>query len=223
MFSVLRSLCFTRDTFHLLCWSPLCDNRHPEGSRFSKVHFFVQDIKNDVLWWLKSLERIFEAAPRCAFCSEMYVGGWSTYMPRVVLVVAHHVCRRVWDSRGTVKLRDQQQTEVVTWLKLSRYRPGQALGVPGCWGSEFLDNRHMKVVRSDLRPGRLYPQEGFLVLISVRGWVDPRATMRLEGLSQWRIPVTPSGIEPATFRLVAQCLNQLRYRRWLRGQGLNDY
>jgi hypothetical protein len=98
-------------------------------------------------------------------------------------------------------------------LKFSRYRPGQALGFQEVEAPEFLDNWHRKGARlSALRTGRLYPQEGFLVLISGRGLVDPRATMRLEGLSHWKIPLTPSGIKPATFWLVAQCLNQLRHR-----------
>jgi hypothetical protein len=90
------------------------------------------------------------------------------------------------------------------------YSPEQALRISGCWGTQFSDNLHMNLVRlSTLRTAHFTPSP-FVVLISVRGWVDNSDIVRPEGLGQWKIPTTPSGIEPATFRLVVQCFNQMR-------------
>jgi hypothetical protein len=98
-------------------------------------------------------------------------------------------------------------------VKQPHYRPGQTLRVPG-WGSQISrQSAHEggKVVSHTHRPPlppRKYSWYSFLL----RGWVDPRAIVRPKGLCQWKIPMTPPGIEPATFQLVAQCLSQLRHR-----------
>jgi len=52
------------------------------------------------------------------------------------------------------------------------------------------------------------PQEIFLVLISSRSQ-DHSAAGRIMSMKN---SLTPPGIELTTFRLVAQCLNQLRHR-----------
>jgi hypothetical protein len=47
--------------------------------------------------------------------------------------------------------------------------------------------------------------------ISVRGWVDSKIIVELEGLSRLKNLMAYSNIEPATLRLAVQCLNQPYY------------
>jgi hypothetical protein len=63
----------------------------------------------------------------------------------------------------------------------------------------------MAVKLSELRAGRPLPPGIFLELISVRGRDDPRATVGLEGLGQFKNPITSSRIEP-TIQLGFLCV-----------------
>jgi hypothetical protein len=87
----------------------------------------------------------------------------------------------------------------------SHYRSGQALWVPGGWGSQISRQKSHedgKVVSPTQRPPlppRKYSWYSFLLII----WVDPRAIVLAGVLCQWTILVTPTRIEPATSQLVA--------------------
>jgi hypothetical protein len=61
----------------------------------------------------------------------------------------------------------------------------------------------MAVSLSALRSGRRLNPGRFLVLIFVRGYIETRDIVRLEGLGELKNRMTSSGIEPATFRLVS--------------------
>ena len=126
----------------------------------------------------------------------------------------YEVLQRVKEKRNIVRTRKRRKANWICHIlhrncllkhvievkvKQSHYRPGQALRVPGSWGFQISRQSALeggKVVSPTHRPA--WPPGN----ISVRRW----------GLCQWKIPVTPSGIELATFRLVVQCLNQLRHR-----------
>jgi hypothetical protein len=92
-------------------------------------------------------------------------------------------------------------------VKQSHYRPGQAMRVPGCLrlpDFKTIGTWRWQVCQPSA-PAAFTPNKYSWYSISVRGWIDPRAIVRPEGLCQWKNPVTPSGIEPAIFRFVAQC------------------
>ena len=94
-------------------------------------------------------------------------------------------------------------------LHKAKASPVQDLRVPGGWDAQISE---LSAISRMHRPSLPPPKQYFLVPIFVRGSIDPRAIVRPEGISQWRIPMIQSGIEPASSQCVAQCLNQLPHR-----------
>jgi hypothetical protein len=109
----------------------------------------------------------------------------------------------LWDFRVLTTVKKMTDFWDVT-LKLSLWRTMKAHRVVRRRGSHifYTIGTQMAVRLSALRACRPLPPGRFLVLISVRRWIDPRAIVRLEGLGQLKNPMTSSGNEPVTFRLV---------------------
>jgi hypothetical protein len=92
-------------------------------------------------------------------------------------------------------------------VKEYRNRPGLVQTVPEDLRSQiFNDIRHMKLVTSPSRTGRLYPQECCWYSFSL-GAESPHGHGAVGRNMSVKNSVTPPGIDPGTVRLVAQRLN----------------
>jgi hypothetical protein len=97
-------------------------------------------------------------------------------------------------------------------VKISLYRQWEPFTLREVEAPTFSDIRLIdggKTLSSTRRP--LLPPGRILVPISVRGWVDPMAIVRLEKSGKLKIS-TSSGIRTGDLPACRYCLNQLRYR-----------
>jgi hypothetical protein len=159
-----------------------------EKNRYEQVTYFMAGVRDQC-------ER-----PRTLNSTELEQQTWrSGQLPCDVLAVAkclsHHLSL-FWKHFKNV---------IIIFFKCRCNRPWRPIGL---WEVEAPTSSRQSTHRwrwdcQPYAPTALYQPGKFLVLISVRGWVDPRAIVRLEGLFQLKNPVTSSGFDPATYRLLA--------------------
>jgi hypothetical protein len=132
---------------------------------------------------------------------------------RAVVRVQAHI--KMFEKKSKV-----QTPCIYAKVKQSLYRPVQPLWVPGGWGSQ-ISRRSVheggKVSPTHRPPSPPPPpQEIFQVLISVKGRVDPRTTMRPEGLCHQR-ELNPrlTGLQRSASTNCATACPLVKWLRWL--------
>jgi hypothetical protein len=116
----------------------------------------------------------------CFYLRFVYSDGNNMAGARINLLWYQNIYFKIIATEARVVIRED------TWLlKYPYYRPGQAFRASGGWGYKV-------VCLSVVHRPPLPVQEISLVLIYVRGWVEPRTITRPEGVIQWKILVTSS-------------------------------
>jgi hypothetical protein len=138
-------------------------------------------------------------------CYQFAASKYSTAIPSSTSFILSNWLRNFFRKLWLFCLQGTSIKEKKINVKLSLWQALEAHRVVRRRGSHIFSRQSTHGWRwgcQPYAPAALYSQGRFLVLLSLRAWVDSRAMVRLEELGLLKNSVTTSGIEPVTFRLV---------------------